>query len=337
MCFMEPIFFAPVMVERVWGGNTLARQFGKEIPAGKTIGESWELCDRADAQSVVCAGKFSGRTLHSMLAEFTGEILGHLPHTGRFPLLVKFVDAGDALSVQVHPDDNGAKILGDLGKSECWIVLNAAPGAQIVRGLKAGISRAQFAAAVSENRVDGVVHAFEPKAGDVVALPAGTVHAIGKGLLVAEIQQNSDITFRIWDYNRLGLDGKPRQLHAREALDAIRFDAPGDEFFGDMRRDTVLPERIDFDDGVLIETLLQGKYFDLRRVKMEAGAEWKLIQDGQAPQVVMLLSGSGALGRQELSAGQTGLIPAQAGVHTFRAQERLTFVLSQPQVQRSES
>lgn len=321
------------MVERVWGGNTLARHFGKEIPAGKTIGESWELCDRAETQSIVRNGKFSGRTLRSLLAEFPREILGSLPDTGRFPLLAKYVDAGDALSVQVHPGDQGAKAFDDLGKSECWIVLNAAPGAQIVRGLKAGISRGDFEAAIAEKRVASVVHSFEPKAGDVVALPAGTVHAIGKGLLVAEIQQNSDITFRICDYNRLGLDGKPRQLHTREALDAIRFDVPGDEFFGDMQRDTVLPERVEFDDGVKIEALLQGKYFDLRRVTLEPGAVLKLEQHGRAPLVAMILSGCGNLEREELRPGQTGLIPAHSGAHTFHAKERLTVLLSQPRAE----
>lgn len=318
------------MFERVWGGNNLGRLFGKTLPAGKIIGESWELCDRAEAQSTVSFGRYSGRTLRSLLEEFPGEILGRVGPVERFPLLVKYVDAGEPLSVQVHPDDAGARAYNDLGKSECWVVVHAEPGAKIVRGLKPGVTRGEYAVAVAERRVEVLLNSFEARAGDVIALPPGMVHAIGKGLIVAEIQQNSDVTFRIYDYNRLGLDGQPRKLHTAEALEAIRFDALGTEFHGDMRREKVVPEALRFDDGLKVEELLDGRYFDLKRATLEAGAKWTLSRRGNAPTVIMVLSGAGMVDGQRVRAGQTGLLPAGLGECAIEAGERMVMVLSTP-------
>lgn len=328
--FMEPLFFTPIMIERVWGGNNLARVFGKVSPPEKTIGESWELSDRPEAQSVVACGRFEGRTLRSLLEEFPRPILGRLAPTPRFPMLVKYVDAGDALSVQVHPDDAGAKAFDDLGKCECWVVVHAEPGASIVRGLKEGVTREAYVRAVTDNTLHELLHSFEPKIGDVVALPPGTIHAIGKGLIVAEIQQNSDLTFRIHDYGRVGLDGKPRKLHVSEALAAVRFGALGDEFRGNMTADTVSPRGVRFETGVKIEALLDGKFFDLQRVTIDAGGDWRLLQNGDAPKIVMALDGAGTLNGRALRAGSTGLIPASAGVCSFHADSKLTVLLSEP-------
>lgn len=318
------------MFERVWGGNNLGRAFGKRLPEGKIIGESWELSDRPEAQSIVARGRFAGRTIRSLLEEFPGDILGALGPLERFPLLVKYVDAGEPLSVQVHPDDSGAKAYNDSGKSECWVVVRAEPGAKIVRGLKPGVTRGEYAVAVAEHRVESLLNSFDAHTGDVIALPAGMVHAIGKGLIVAEIQQNSDLTFRIYDYNRLGLDGQPRKLHTDEALEAIRFDALGTEFHGDMRRDKVWPEALRFDEGLKLEELLDGKYFDLKRATVEAGAKWKLSRKANTPSVLMLLSGSGTVDLQDVRAGDTGLLPASLVNCDIAAKERMELLLSTP-------
>src|ERR1043165_753297 len=302
--FDEPLFFKPIMMERVWGGNHLEALFGKKILPGKIIGESWELSDRPEAQSVVDGGAFDGWTLRQLIEKPPREILGALPDAGRFPLLLKYVDAGDKLSVQVHPDDAGAKKYNDLGKSECWIIVRAERGAKIVRGLKPGTTRAAYERAVTENRVEEVLHSFEPKVGDVVALPAGMVHAIGAGLVVAEIQQNSDLTFRIYDYGRMGLDGKPRKLHVQEALEAIRFEKPGTEFAGDMSRDTVAPIQ---DDDSGVEHLLTGKYFDLFRWTIQS--ELGYLTRNRAL-TVMAIEGNGLIGDRTVAAGTTMLFPA---------------------------
>jgi len=306
-----PLYITPVMVERVWGGNRLSALFAKAIPPGKVIGESWELCDREDIQSVIADGPHEGRTLRDVLAASPNEVLGkRLQHAGRFPLLIKYIDAGTALSVQVHPDDAGAQKYNDLGKSECWVVLHAEPGAEIIRGLKPGTTVESYQRAVKEERVEEVLRKFKPKAGDVVALPAGMVHAIGAGLVVAEIQQSSDITFRIYDYKRLGLDGKPRALHVEEALSAIRFDDPWDAFEGPMRHDTVTPRVLKDAAGAKSEALLRGKYFELNRHTLALDTGLTLEAQPDAARVLMIVAGAGTIQGRVVKAGETALVPA---------------------------
>ena len=326
------------MFERVWGGNHLDALYGKPIPPGKIIGESWELSDRPDAQSIVDSGEFDGWTLRQLLEKYPREMLGKLPDRARFPLLVKYVDAGDKLSVQVHPDDDGAKQFNDLGKSECWVVVHAEPGAQIVRGLKPGTTREDFARAVEENRVEELLHYFEPQTGDVIALPPGTVHAIGAGLVVAEVQQNSDVTLRIYDYNRMGLDGKPRALHIKEALEAIRFDGRSDEFTGDMHSETVKPTRL----HPCCEHLLNGRYFDLVRLTLSAESMVAQVDANQKQYrhleietkgrttVVMVLEGQGVVCGRVVKPGMTGLIPAAMTHAQFVPLDNLTLLLAMP-------
>jgi mannose-6-phosphate isomerase class I len=301
-------------MEKVWGGNRIsALNKDKRAEPGKIIGESWELVDRPEAQSVAAGGAWDGMTLRQMLEQDCTAILGAelaAAKPARFPLLAKYVDAGSALSVQVHPDDEGAKPFNDRGKSECWIVVHAEPGSTIIRGLKPHTRRETYEKAVAGGTVDSVLHHFHPKTGDVIAMPPGTVHAIGAGILVAEIQQNSDLTLRIYDYNRKGLDGKPRPLHVKEALAAIRFDHPGDEFTGDMRADTVAPLMKSSARGVTTEIMFKGRYFDLQRFTIEPGRKVDMLAMPGAPRVVMVVSGSGTIGGRPFPNGQTMLIPA---------------------------
>jgi mannose-6-phosphate isomerase len=311
----QPIFLQPVPVERVWGGNRLPALFGRPGTPGKVIGESWEVADRRDTQSLALDGALPGIALRELLERFPQPVYGQALAAQKppcFPLLVKYIDAGTALSIQVHPDDAAAKAYDDQGKSECWVVIHAEPGATIVRGLKPGTSRTQFERALHDGHVESVLHSFTPRVGDVVAIPPGMIHALGAGLVVAEVQQNSDLTFRIHDYNRVDMNGKKRELHIEDALAVIRFDNPGDEFAGDMSADTAEPLAVTRRAGATAEHLLQGRYFDLHRYTLAPGARMTLDASPSAPRVLMAVGGAGKLGRQSITTGQTALLPAAA-------------------------
>lgn len=315
----EPLFLRPTYAERVWGGNRLRALFGKALPPklkGKIIGESWECSDRPDAQSVVAGGSFDGLEL-GRIREAHGEaLLGaelFARKPPRFPLLVKFVDAAQDLSVQVHPDDDGARRLGidDRGKSECWVIVHAEPGARIQRGLKSGVTRGDFERALRDGTVEDVLHYFPARVGDCVAVPPGMVHAIGGGVTLAEVQQNSDVTFRVFDYNRKGLDGKPRQLHVEQALACIAFDGPPKGFFeGDLGADTMAGRVENFDGHGFHVLLLKGRYFDLQKVVVLPDKTFNAKRRKGAPTVLVCLSGLGSLDGRPFAAGQTVLLPA---------------------------
>lgn len=331
--FSDPIVFESVLFERVWGGNRLNALFGKPLETGKVIGESWELCDRPEAQTRAVSGTFAGKTLREILEAHPVEVLGAAlasRNPKRFPLLLKYVDAGQPLSVQVHPDDAGAVKYKDRGKAECWIVVHAEPDAIIVRGLKPGVTRADYERAVAEEHVERVLHYFAPKVGDCIALPPGMVHAIGAGLVVAEIQQNSDVTLRIYDYKRLGLDGKPRTLHVAEALDAIRFEEPGNEFQGNLKNDVVQPRSRSMAATHRTEVLLKGRFFDLDRLTVFTGQTLALAANPNACRAVMVVGGSGRVNDIAIKAGQTLLLPAALKSAKFSADSELVLLVSTP-------
>jgi len=228
MTDLYPLRFWPILRRYLWGGRRLGSVLAKELGPGDDYAESWEICDRGPDQSVVGWGPLAEVSLHELLVERGPEILGRHHRQDRFPLLMKFLDARRTLSVQVHPNDAQAAALDppDLGKSEAWVVLDAEPGSLIYAGLKPGVDRGNLAEAIRQGTCQDCLYQFEPAVGDCVFLPAGTVHALGEGLLVAEIQQSSDTTYRLFDWNRLGTDGKPRALHVAAALDVIDFDRP---------------------------------------------------------------------------------------------------------------
>ena len=224
MSLQKPLTFRPLFMERVWGGHRLAAMPGKGAPAGAPIGESWELVDRPDAQSVVARGPFIGTTLHELWTVFRKDVFGaHVPDSARFPLLAKILDAQDTLSVQVHPPAHKAAELGGEPKTEMWYLLDAAKGAELFAGFRRGTTRAGFEHALAEGRVAELLHRVPVRAGDAMFIPSGRCHAIGAGCLIVEIQQNSDTTYRVFDWNRTGLDGKPRALHVAESLASIDF------------------------------------------------------------------------------------------------------------------
>lgn len=222
---LYPFAFRPLLRRYLWGGRKLGTELGKEIGPEADYAESWEICDRGQDQSVVIEGPLAGTTLSELTRRRGDELLGPHAPKDRFPLLFKFLDAQRTLSVQVHPDDVAAARLTppDLGKTEAWVILDAAPGGSIYAGFKRGFDRAAVERELARGVVELCLHRFEPRANDVVFLPAGAIHALGAGVLVAEIQQSSDATFRLFDWNRVGPDGKPRALHIPQALDAIDF------------------------------------------------------------------------------------------------------------------
>lgn len=221
-----PLTFEPIFQERIWGGRRLEELFGKALPAGVPIGESWELSDLPHGQSVVANGPLAGRTLHTLMEQFGSEITGNHDFIGPFPLLIKFLDAEDVLSVQVHPDAEACRKMGKgEPKTECWYIIAAAPGAAIYNGLKRGVTREAFEQAVRSGTCANLLNRVPVEVGQCHFLPSGMCHAVGEGLVIAEIQQPSDTTYRVFDWNRTDANtGLPRQLHIEDALESIHFD-----------------------------------------------------------------------------------------------------------------
>jgi mannose-6-phosphate isomerase len=221
---LYPLTFQPIFKERVWGGRSLETLYAKPLPPGLRIGESWEISDRPGDVSVIANGRLAGKDLHWLVTHHQSDLLGHAqPQGGRFPLLVKLLDAREKLSLQVHPPAQKAAELGGEPKTEMWYIAQAEPGAELYAGLKRGVTRAMFEQKLQTGGVADCFHRLPVKAGDAMFLPSGRVHAIGAGLVIFEFQQNSDTTYRVFDWNRVGLDGKPRALHVPQSLASIDF------------------------------------------------------------------------------------------------------------------
>ena len=218
-----PLLLRPVPKEIIWGGDRLRREYGKTAPFEK-IAESWELTVREKEMCVISGGEYAGMPLGDYIASARRDLLGlNGSKTDRFPLLIKFIDAADRLSIQVHPDDAyGLEHEGEFGKTEMWYIMAAEEGAQLVYGLKEGLTSEDFRRFVEAGRTEEALNFVNVHAGEVYFIPSGQVHAIGAGILIAEIQQNSNITYRVYDYNRPGADGKPRELHTAKALDVVK-------------------------------------------------------------------------------------------------------------------
>lgn len=291
-----PLTFAPLFQERVWGGRRLQERLAKALPPDALIGESWELVDREDAQSVVDAGPLEGRKLGELWrgpdrARIFGTRAARVPDGRPFPLLVKLLDCRAPLSVQVHPPREVARSLGGEPKTEMWVVLDADPGAHVLLGLRRGVDRAAMEQALEQGGdVAALLHRVDAVAGDVILVPSGRVHAIGGGMLLAEIQQNSDTTYRVYDYDRPGLDGLPRDLHVTESLQAIDFD--------DVEPGTVVP------DG---EALVHGEVFEVDRLTV--GAQRPAAPHGECA-IVCPLDGPVRCGDRTLEQGRVALVPA---------------------------
>jgi mannose-6-phosphate isomerase len=221
----EPLRFEPFLQPRVWGGDRLPRLLGSPS-SPEPIGEAWTTSDHSVHRSVVADGAHKGESLRSLMKQQSDELVGSRTDS-RFPWLVKFLDCNELLSVQVHPDKQAVARLvpGEGSKTEAWFILDVEPGARVWAGLKAGVDEAKLRAALANGTVAECLHTFAPKPGDCVFLPAGTVHAVGGGVLMSEIQETSDVTFRLYDWDRVDAQGRGRQLHLEEAIASIHWDA----------------------------------------------------------------------------------------------------------------
>jgi mannose-6-phosphate isomerase len=305
---LHPLIFEPILRRLVWGGRRLGTLLGKPIGDGDDYAESWEIADYHDSVSVVRDGPLAGTTLRDLVRSRPRELFGRAhADLSQFPLLIKLIDARETLSVQVHPDDAlGRSLADDNGKTEAWVVLDAEPGSLIYAGLKPGVDREQFEAAVRSGDVEPLLHRFEPRPGDCVLIEAGTAHAIGAGVLLVEVQQTSDATFRIFDWNRKGGDGKPRELHIDKAMRAIDF--------GRGPVDPIVPRPLVLEDGNVREALAQCPYFQLERWTLKEPQE---VGRDDRFTAVMVLSGEVRVGLGEdepsLGRGRTLLLPATIG------------------------
>lgn len=305
-----PLKFQPEFKERVWGGRAL-EQFGFAVPAGK-IGEAWTIGDHPNGTTKVSNGELAGKGLDEIRQAYGREyfgVKGFSEKNGRFPLLIKLLDCQDDLSVQVHPDDHYAGLpKGELGKTEMWYVLDAKPGAKIVYGLEPNVTREKLANAIADGTIMECLHEVAVQAGDCFYIPAGTVHALCAGVLVAEIQQNSDTTYRLYDYNRLGLDGKPRELHIEDSLNVIAYEGSGAQ-----RMTTELANANEW------LTLVRSPFFVTDKGRVNES--WSLRTNGDTFVIHIICEGTGKLhwadGELEAKPGDCFLIPANLGAYSF--------------------
>ena len=318
---LYPLTFHPRFKERVWGGRTLETLYRKPLPPDVPVGESWEISDRPGDESVIANGPLAGKTLHWLMETRARAVMGDAaPAAGsRFPLLCKILDARDRLSLQVHPPAR-ASHLGD-PKTEMWYIAKADPGAELHVGLRRGITRREFESTIASGRVAECFHRIPVKTGDAMFLPSGRVHAIGAGLVIFEIQQNSDTTFRVFDWNRTGLDGRPRDLHVGQSLESIDFD--------DVEPSLIASES-SRSGPITVDALVRDPLFDVDLVRATAR---DLVTLPPGPHVLAVVEGgimvSGGGIAQSLGRGEFCLMPAD--VHgTVAPDTGAVFLMADP-------
>jgi mannose-6-phosphate isomerase len=322
MSLLAPLLFRPVYKVVLWGGRRLER-WRSDLPAGP-VGESWDLADHDAGMSVVEGGPLAGTTLRELVRRHPEELVGKGFRGQTFPILIKLIDATDQLSVQVHPDDAlaGSLGVGQNGKTECWLVLEE--GGELYQGTKPGVDRAAFERALEGGRVAETLNHYVPRAGDFFFMKARTVHALGAGCMVYELQQTLDITFRVWDWGRVGADGKPRAMHVKEALETIDFAATG---FG--------PQRPAWQEGRWSRTLVDGDYFGLQEFELSVEGDFSGAVN-ETCAVLTCLTGEGTVstpaGAVPLAPGRTVLIPAAAGAFSIERRAPMHLLVATPKI-----
>ncbi len=312
---LYPLTFTPVLKDYIWGGRNLERSFGRTLPPG-IIAESWEIAGHKDGTAIVNNGRYAGKRLTEVHAELGLDLIGSrsqwAQERGKFPHLIKLLDANSQLSVQVHPDDAYALANegNELGKTEMWVVLQAEPGAEIILGVTKGTTPDLFRDAITEGNLEPYLHRIPVKAGDVVCVPSRSIHAILEGLVIAEIQQNSNTTYRVYDWNRLR-DGKPRPLHVDKALDVINFEQ--------VEPSLCAPKLVYDQDGMHRFRLCHNRYFVTERVEMEKGATFSGYGDGSTLEIWGVIEGSAEINETSLNSVQFTLLPAAIGAFTVTA------------------
>ena len=316
---MYPLKFNPILKSMIWGGEKL-RQYKAIDTDQKNIGESWELSGVPGNESVVSNGEFAGRTITELIAEYGSDLLGRKvfeTYGENFPLLIKFIDARDDLSIQVHPDDAMAQAVHGqpFGKTEMWYVVSADKEAHLMSGLSAEITPEEYVSRVENNTITDVLCDYKVQSGDVFFLPAGRIHSIGKGCFIAEIQQTSDLTYRIYDFGRLGLDGKPRELHVEQSKDAVDYSVLDDY------KTSYTPA---LNKPV---SLVECNYFKTHLLELTETIEVP-VKTNDSFMIVICLEGNGKLTDSNgyelhLKQGETVLVPAVTDGITFTPQHQL--------------
>ena len=320
---LYPFIFRPIFKERVWGGRRLADLYSKRLPAEVPIGESWEVSDRPGDSSVIANGPLAGKDLRWLMERHPADLFGSgrtLP--SQFPLLIKILDSREKLSLQVHPPADKASALGGEPKTEMWFIADADPGAELYVGLKNGATRQEFKRKLRDGTVAECFHRVPVRPGDAMFLPSGRVHAIGSGLVIFEIQQNSDTTYRVFDWNRVGLDGKPRDLHIPQSLASIDF--------------------ADFEPGLVeaqfarvgaarVKTLVKDPLFTVELCELGGNAQ-HAISNGRV-QIIGLVTGRLRMVAQPevlLSPGDFCLLPASLPGITLEANTPVSYLRIEP-------
>jgi len=314
---LYPLKFKPIFRDYLWGGHKLREIFGKDVPEEKIMAESWEIVDLPEDKSVIANGPFAGKILRDVIKEYPKEITGRESFKPPFPLLIKFLDCANVLSVQVHPDEQACKRMGKGDpKTECWYIISAEAGAFIYKGLKPGVTKEQFVEALNKGHIAELLAKVPVEAGECHFLPAGTAHSIGGGILIAEIQTPSDTTYRVFDWNRVDSSGKHRPLHIKEALESIHFDSSGDN----------------------LSVTTTGRLVDCKYFKIDKGHQaenCELLLSAGKMKVMIILEGFGIIletggNSVEFKTGDTILLPAayEGAVQFADDSEYLTVTLA---------
>lgn len=309
-----PLKFEPVYKNYIWGGRNFEK-FGRKLPEG-IFAESWEISCHPDGVSIVANGEFAGIPLPELIKKFGRQLVGNSlseRDVATFPLLVKFIDANDKLSIQVHPDDSYALLHeNEYGKNETWYIMHANPGSKLVYGVKPGTAKDIFAKAIYENRVEEYLRYVEVFPGDILNVPAGLVHAIGEGIMLAEIQQNSNSTYRVYDFNRVDKNGKKRPLHIEKALDVIDF-----ELSSRIEKAKGLDVKIGFHSTK--KYAVANKYYTIELYSIQEKVEENA--DGSKFHIYVFVEGEGKInyesGSIQVKCGESVLIPASMGAYSL--------------------
>lgn len=321
-----PLKFRDIFKEKIWGGRQLESLLGKRLPAGQNIGESWEIADHAQDTSIVASGPYAGSSLHDLVVAHGPDLLGSQVSPtpgGAFPLLLKFLDAQDWLSVQVHPDDAYALAheQGEQGKTEAWYVLSAQRGAALVCGLSHETTAEALASAIENGQLQDHLRHVRVQAGDTLFMPAGRLHTLGPGIVTWEVQENSDVTYRLYDWGRVGATGKPRELHVQDALKVLDLTPTNTP---------KIPSISIEGEGFRRTFLVACRYFAAELLDVQK--TFPDCCDGRTFQVLSVLEGSGVVGSEagetDLCLGESVLLPASLGVYRIAARPALKLIKS---------
>ncbi len=318
---LYPLKFKPLFVELIWGGDKLGKVLNKPVGSAMKVGESWEISDIPGKETKVLNGQYAGHTLQELIISYGSDFLGSqvtCAPGGHFPLLIKFIDAADNLSIQVHPDDEvAAERHGSAGKNEMWYIMEHEPGAKLVAGFKRALDKEQFVKQAEEGTIEESLNYITVESGDVFYIPAGRVHAIGKGILLAEIQQSSDVTYRIYDYKRKDVMGNERELHLAESVDVVNLQDLGCSPIREQAPENTL--------ACVVDSL----FFTTQVMELK-GSKAMQGNAGRSFLIGMVLTGDLEVcvgeNKERIIAGETFLLPAAVENYHLKGEAKLLFV-----------